>query len=162
MWCYETDKNNEIRYIFGENGKNPLFCIGVNPSTAEPNFLDPTVNKVKKISIINRFDGWFMINICAQRASVPDKLNHLCDEKIHLKNLELIKNYLAKYKNPLIWAAWGNLIEKRKYLLNCLKNIYEICKLYNSKWITFNNLTKKVILVIHCTYRLKAKCLNLT
>lgn len=84
-----------------------------------------------------------MINICAQRATVPDKLNHLCDEKIHLRNVELIKNYLAKYKNPLIWAAWGNLIEKRKYLSNFLKDIYEICKLYNSKWITFNNLTKK-------------------
>ena len=143
MWCYENDQNNTIRYILGEKGDNPLFCLGINPSTAEPDNLDPTVTKVKSISLKNKFDGWFMLNIYPQRAINPDKLDDCCNSETHKKNLNCIKKYLIKYKGPKIWAAWGILIEKRKFLIDCLKDIYEISKQSNSKWITYGDLTKK-------------------
>ena len=143
MWCYENDKNNKIRYILGENGKKPLFCIGINPSTAEPNCLDRTVNRVKVMSLKNKFDGWFMLNIYPQRATNPNGLDKCCETENHKKNIDFIKEYLTKFEKPVIWAAWGTLIEKRQFMFDCLKDIYDISEQNNSKWITFGNLTKK-------------------
>ena len=40
-WIYVPDFYTEYRYILGTRGLNPLICIGVNPSTAEPDNLDP-------------------------------------------------------------------------------------------------------------------------
>jgi len=143
MWCYENDKNNKIRYILGEKGDHPLFCIGINPSTAEPNSLDPTVHRVKQMSIRNNFDGWFMLNVYPQRSTNPDKIQKSCNDEIHNKNIFFINNYLKKYDKPIIWAAWGTLIEKRKYMIECLKDIYEKNKNCNTCWINFGSLTKK-------------------
>ncbi|WP_416386030.1 DUF1643 domain-containing protein [Anaerocolumna aminovalerica] len=44
-WIYEIDEENIIRYVLGTVGENPLICFGLNPSTAEPDFLDPTLKK---------------------------------------------------------------------------------------------------------------------
>lgn len=51
MWHYKNDKDNTIRYILGEEGNKPLFCIGINPSTAEPDNLDSTLKKARKPKI---------------------------------------------------------------------------------------------------------------
>ena len=119
MWHYENDKNNKIRYILGEDGKKPLFCVGINPSTAEPYCLDPTVNRVKVISLKNKFDGWFMLNIYPQRATNPNELDRCYENDSHKKNVEFIEKYLTNFEKPVIWAAWGTLIEKRKFMLSC-------------------------------------------
>ena len=41
-WLYVPDFYTEYRYILGTRGQKPLICIGVNPSTAEPDNLDNT------------------------------------------------------------------------------------------------------------------------
>ena len=41
-WIYAPNFYSEYRYILGTRGKNPLICIGINPSTAEPDNLDNT------------------------------------------------------------------------------------------------------------------------
>ena len=41
-WLYVPDFYTEYRYILGTRGEKPLICIGVNPSTAAPDALDPT------------------------------------------------------------------------------------------------------------------------
>ena len=38
-WIYAPNFYSEYRYILGTRGKNPLICIGINPSTAEPDHL---------------------------------------------------------------------------------------------------------------------------
>ena len=35
-WIYAPNFYSEYRYILGTRGKNPLICIGINPSTARP------------------------------------------------------------------------------------------------------------------------------
>ena len=142
MWCYENDRNNTIRYILGEKGDHPLFCIGINPSTAEPNCLDRTVHRVKVISLKNKFDGWYMLNIYPQRATNPDEIDSCCNSDIHRKNLTFIENYLSKIEKPVLWAAWGALIEKRAFLYDCLYDIYSITQQYKVQWITFGKVTK--------------------
>ncbi len=47
-WLYVPCEYAEYRYILGTKGKNPLICIGVNPSTARPGELDNTLKSVSK------------------------------------------------------------------------------------------------------------------
>ena len=35
-WLYVPPYYTEYRYILGTRGENPLICIGINPSTAQP------------------------------------------------------------------------------------------------------------------------------
>ena len=50
-WLYAPNFYSEYRYILGTRGKNPLICIGVNPSTAEPDNLDNTLKSVERIAM---------------------------------------------------------------------------------------------------------------
>ena len=45
-WIYIPDFYTEYRYILGTVGNNPLVTIGINPSTAEPEKMDNTINSV--------------------------------------------------------------------------------------------------------------------
>jgi hypothetical protein len=45
------------RFAIGKKGKNPLICIGMNPSAANDATSDRTVNKVIKNAIANGYDG---------------------------------------------------------------------------------------------------------
>ena len=67
-WLYVPDFYSEYRYILGTRGKNPLICIGINPSTARPDQLDNTLASVQRISLHNGFDSFIMFNVYAQRA----------------------------------------------------------------------------------------------
>jgi len=57
MWLYERNFDNSHRYILGELGSNMLACFGINPSTASPDKLDPTLRQVKKRSEMYGYDG---------------------------------------------------------------------------------------------------------
>ena len=41
-WLYVPNHYSEYRYILGTRGRKPLICMGINPSTAAPDALDPT------------------------------------------------------------------------------------------------------------------------
>ena len=93
-----------------------MICIGVNPSTAEPDCLDRTLESVQRISLKNGYDSWIMINIYPQRSTNPNKMHTTFDIDIHNDNVSYIKELFQKFPNADIWAAWGTLIEKREYL----------------------------------------------
>lgn len=139
MWIYSNNQNNMARYTLGEPGKNNLICIGINPSTAEPEKLDSTLTVVKKLSLQHNFDGWIMINIYPQRATNPNNLHKEIDLYLHNENLKHIQELIQIYPQFTIWAAWGTLIEKRKYLKHCLFDIY---KLLNNRWISIGPISK--------------------
>ena len=44
----------------------------------------------------------------------------------HRKNLRCIEDVFKINKGAVIIAAWGNLITKRKYLVDCLGDIYDL------------------------------------
>ena len=57
-WLYVRDYYADYRYLLGTRGENPLICIGINPSTARPGALDPTLKSVERIA---RFDGSWLV-----------------------------------------------------------------------------------------------------
>ena len=146
-WLYEPDFGNKVRYILGaiEEGDTaaPLFCVGINSSTAQPGNLDNTLKSVQRLAASNGFKSWVMLNVYAQRATDPNDLDQNINIIVHRKNLERIGHILKSYQSPVIWAAWGTLIDKRKYLRDCLKDIIAIAEFNDCRWVTIGKPSKK-------------------
>lgn len=137
-WLYVPDFYTEYRYILGTRGSYPLICIGINPSTAAPDDLDPTLKSVARIAAHNGFDSWIMFNVYAQRATRPDDMDREKNERLHRENMrafEYILSHVNKEKRPAIWAAWGTIIEKRPYLKDCVLDMQQLGDEYNARWL---------------------------
>lgn len=145
-WIYIPDFYTEYRYILGTRGKNPLICIGINPSTAEPDHLDNTLKSVSRIAAGNGYDSWIMFNVYAQRATRPDDMDKTLNEELHSENMKAFRYILANVEegiSPSIWAAWGAIIEKRPYLTGCVREMIRIGCEYNARWMSVGKISVK-------------------
>ena len=134
-WLYIPDFYSEYRYVLGTRGANPLICIGINPSTARPDALDNTLKSVERIALGNGFDSFTMFNVYAQRATNPDHMEKQLNAHLHAENMKAFDFVLSQSENPVVWAAWGAIIEKRKYLPHCVRDMIEIGKQHNARWV---------------------------
>lgn len=143
-WLYVPDTYSEYRYILGTRGHNPVIVVGINPSTAAPGQLDNTLKSVERIAVYNGFDSFIMFNVYAQRATDPDRMNAEMNKKLHTENMEAFK-WVVKQRTPrpAIWAAWGTVIEKRPYLLECLQDMVAIGRGCDAKWYHAGPLSKR-------------------
>ena len=142
-WLYAPNFYSEYRYILGTRGKNPLICIGINPSTAEPDNLDNTLKSVERIALGNGFDSFIMFNVYAQRATDPDAMERECNLQLHKENLEAFRYVLSISDTPAVWAAWGAIIEKRGYLAQCVRDMVAVGQEYGAQWFCAGAITKK-------------------
>lgn len=143
-WLYVPNFYSEYRYILGTIGKKPLICVGINPSTAEPDNLDNTLKSVQRIALCNGFDSFIMFNVYAQRATNPDDMEHFQNKYLHAENMKAF-DYILKNAgpSPCIWAAWGTVIEKRAYLFDCVYDMVNIGKKYSASWVCCGPVSKK-------------------
>jgi hypothetical protein len=125
-WIYERSEDNRFRYVLGERGENPLVCIGVNPSTATPEQLDPTLRNVKSWAKRLKFDGWIMLNLYPLRATNPNDLPKEMDFARIASNAMHMSAIFERHETYSVWAAWGALIEKRSYLSYCVRRLVDI------------------------------------
>ena len=142
-WLYAPNFYSEYRYILGTRGKNPLICIGINPSTAQPGDLDNTLKSVERIAWGNGYDSFIMFNVYAQRATDPDTMEKTCNHMLHRENMEAFRYVLSISEKPAVWAAWGTIIEKRDYLPLCLQDMIAIGKEYGAAWLCAGKVSKK-------------------
>ena len=142
-WLYAPNFYSEYRYILGTRGKNPLICIGINPSTAEPDNLDNTLKSVQRIALGNGFDSFIMFNVYAQRATDPDAMERQCNLALHRENLKAFRYVLSISEKPTVWAAWGAIIEKRGYLSDCVRDMVAVGQEYGAKWCCAGAISKK-------------------
>ena len=142
-WIYAPNFYSEYRYILGTRGEHPLICIGINPSTAEPDNLDNTLKSVERIALGNGFDSFIMFNVYAQRATDPDAMEKECNLMLHKENLEAFRYVLSISEKPAVWAAWGSIIEKRKYLPQCVRDMLHVGSEYGAIWCCAGAITKK-------------------
>lgn len=139
MELYETNTDNTCRFVLGKYGEKPLICLGINPSTATDVNDDNTIKAVSATIERNKdkYDGYIMLNVYPLRATNPDDLpNDVNDDYIE-ENLHHIEAVLKNVpeERRVIWAAWGSLIEKRKYLSGSLKKIVALADEYKCKWV---------------------------
>ena len=146
-WLYVPDFYTEYRYILGTKGRNPLICIGINPSTAAPDDLDNTLKSVARIAAGNGFDSWTMFNVYAQRATRPDDMDTVKNERLHAENMRafeyILKNTAGAGYSPAVWAAWGTIIEKRSYLPGCVRDMVALGKKYGAHWLCAGKCSAK-------------------
>ena len=142
-WLYAPNFYSEYRYILGTRGQNPLICIGINPSTAEPDHLDNTLKSVERIALGNGFDSFIMFNVYAQRATSPDDMEKVCNDALHRENLEAFRYVLSISQRPVVWAAWGAIIEKRGYLADCVRDMLAVGAQFGADWVCVGAITKK-------------------
>ena len=141
-WLYVPNSYSEYRYILGSRGKRPLICIGINPSTAAPDALDPTLQSVNRIALSNGYDSFLMFNVYAQRATRPDDMEKAMNPLLHEENRKAFRYLLSLSPQPAVWAAWGNIIEKRDYLTDCMRDFLADGKAVGAKWYTAGPLLK--------------------
>ena len=142
-WLYAPNFYSEYRYILGTRGKNPLICVGINPSTAKPDDLDNTLKSVQRIAAGNGFDSFLMFNVYAQRATRPDDMEKVCNLRLHAENMKAFRYLLSIGERPAVWAAWGAIIEKRKYLPECVADMLAISREYDARWFCAGPISKK-------------------
>lgn len=144
QWLYVPDFYTEYRYILGTRGRRPLICIGVNPSTAAPDDLDPTLKSVQRIAGGNGFDSFIMFNVYAQRATRPQDMERTLNPALHRENMAAFEYVLRGCEGaPAVWAAWGNIIEQRAYLKDCVLDMIDIGERYGARWYTAGKRSKK-------------------
>ncbi len=143
-WLYVPNTYSEYRYILGTRGKNPLICVGINPSTAAPDDLDNTLKSVERIALHNGYDSFIMFNVYAQRATSPDDMEKELNMAMHAENMAAFRYILSVSETaPSIWAAWGTIIEKRDYLPLCVRDMISIGEEYGAKWYSAGARSKK-------------------
>ena len=141
-WLYVPNTYSEYRYILGTRGEHPLICMGINPSTAAPDALDPTLQSVERIAHANGYDSFLMFNVYAQRATRPDDMEPACNPQLHAENRKAFRYLLSLSPRPAVWAAWGNIIEKRAYLTDCVRDFLADGQAAGARWYTAGPLLK--------------------
>ncbi len=141
-WFYEPNTYLNYRYVLGKEGKRPLVCIGINPSTAQPGALDPTLKSVERLAAANGFDSWIMFNVYPQRATNPDDMDREPDLALHAENLRWLQAVIEDTE-PTFWAAWGTLIEKRAYLPVFMRDMVALTQPKEIPWVTLGKRSKK-------------------
>ena len=141
-WLYVPNHYSEYRYILGTRGQKPLICVGINPSTAAPDALDPTLQSAQRIALSNGYDSFLMFNVYAQRATDPDDMEPSLNPLLHQENRRAFSYLLSLSAQPAVWAAWGNIIEKRDYLVDCMRDFAQLGEASNAAWFSAGPLLK--------------------
>ena len=141
-WLYVPPFYTEYRYILAKLGEDPIICVGINPSTAEPDNLDNTLKSVERVSRNNGYDGFIMFNVYAQRATDPDDMETEKNTYLHAQNMAAFEYALTLSPKPKIWAAWGTIVERRGYLFSCLYDMISLGEKYGAEWLTAGKRSK--------------------
>jgi hypothetical protein len=134
-WIYKPSPGNSARTLLGTQGQHPLVCVGINPSTAVPGNLDRTVATVERVAERGDFDSFMMLNVYPQRATKPSDMHSAVDLELHAWNMRSIAAF-ADGRTLEVWAAWGTLIRKRKYLPQLLTDIVALPESENVQWLS--------------------------
>jgi hypothetical protein len=108
--CYRLILTRKWINLFNAYTRLPhnfVLWICMNPSVADANVDDPTVNRIIDFSMEWGFDGMVLMNCCDYRATHPEDLLKEGVVPCSKGNLALIRN-TAKEAQRIV-CAWGNL-----------------------------------------------------
>ena len=142
-WLFVPNTYCDWRYLLGTRGQKPLICVGINPSTARPDALDPTLQSVQRIALNNGYDSFIMYNVYAQRATAPEDMERAFNPALHRENLAAFRYALSLSEQPAVWAAWGNIIEARPFLKSCARDLLPIAAEFGAAWYRCGAVSKK-------------------
>ena len=124
---------DSVRYALVQKGEKTLFVVGLNPSTANEDTPDRTMNRVMEFAEHNKYDGFVMLNLYPQRSTEPTGLHMDVNKEYFQKNLKIIEEYISQEKSPTVLFCYGNNISLRPYLRESAEKIKQICERYTSR-----------------------------
>ena len=106
------------RFLLGIKGSTELLAIGLNPSTANEDKLDPTSRNIQSIATKNGCDGWWLVNLFPKRTSKPANLPKRNNTSLSDKNIAFINDLLhdENYNFSKVICCRGNHINDYPYL----------------------------------------------
>lgn len=135
-WLYVPNHYSEYRYILGTRGRKPLICMGINPSTAAPDALDPTLQSAQRDRAFQRVRQLFDVQRLRPAGTRPDGYGAVRNPVLHAENRRAFRYLLSLSPAPALWAAWGNIIEKRGYLMDCMRDFAADASAAGAGWFT--------------------------
>ena len=120
--------DSDKRFVLGKAGNKELLAIGLNPSTANEDKLDPTSRNIQTIARNNGCDGWWLVNLYTKRTSKPKNLPKKINKVLAKQNVDFIKELLHSdsYSISKVLCCWGNHIEDHKYLQDQAEKIISL------------------------------------
>jgi hypothetical protein len=128
------------RYAIGKKTGNMLVTICMNPSAANDEMSDKTVNRIINASIELGYDGWMVFNTYPERATDSANLDEY-NKELSEKNLAVIRENIIENKIKEVWGAWGNL--NQKALKEGKNDILALFKELDVKIFHFDEPTKR-------------------
>ena len=116
------------RFLLGKQGNTELLAIGLNPSTANEQRLDPTSRNIQTIAQNNGCDGWWLVNLYPKRTPKPSNLPKRSDTALAQENIAFIHEILSSkaYNVSKVVCCWGNHINDHAYLQQQAKQIIRL------------------------------------
>lgn len=115
------------RFMLGVKGQASLLAVGLNPSIANENGLDPTSENIQAIAEKGNCDGWYLFNLYPERTSNPKNLPKKCNEELGERNIQFIEDFLRENNNiSKVLFCWGNDVDTRTYLRDYANRITEL------------------------------------
>lgn len=103
-----------------DGDERAIVWIGLNPSTADENQLDPTLRRIRGYSMAWGYNTFYMLNLFAFRATDPQDMRRAVDP-IGPDNDRWILETAAKA--DLVMCAWGRhgtFLERQRQVLALL------------------------------------------
>ena len=97
-----------------------IVWIGLNPSTADENQLDPTLRRIRGYSMAWGYNTFYMLNLFAYRATDPQAMRRAADP-VGPENDRWILETAAKA--DLVMCAWGRhglFLDRQRHMLALL------------------------------------------
>ena len=141
-WLYVPNRYSEYRYILGTRGRHPLICVGINPSTAAPDALDPTLQSAQRIALANGYDSFLMFNVYAQRATRPDDMEPALNPTLHAENRKAFRYLLVPVGAPGGLGRLGQYHRETAYLMDCMRDFAADGEAVGARWFTAGPLLK--------------------
>jgi len=138
---YSRSNDDRLRFMLGRHGGKMLYVVGLNPSTATQEKSDTTIAKVEEVARRTGYAGFAMLNLYPVRATDYNTLPTEPEKNAVEQNFAAIEALLARSKAPTIWAAWGQSVVARSYLLASAKVLEAKLRTLRPTWLHFGALT---------------------
>jgi len=124
VWGVRGGRNKEYRYVLSRvwsAQKDRLVFIGLNPSTADEKFDDPTVRRCVNFAKTLGYGSMTMLNIFALRSTDPKKLQiHQCP--VGPLNDEFIMSETLLCDTIVAWGNHGRLFDRGDEVIRMLES----------------------------------------
>ena len=140
---YKCSHDDTWRYVLGTSGVRPLFVVGINPHIATRLKGDRSVQKVENVALRNGYDSFVMLNVYPVRSRQVADLPKRPHASAISENEVAIGGTVSKFSALHVWAAWGDDIDRREYLVAAARSLIARLSAQNAVWVHYGSLTKR-------------------